>query len=62
MDFEFKKEFIMNKLFIVLLTLLIPVFTFSQIINIPDDYPTIQQGIDAASYGDTVLVDTTEVF
>ena len=26
------------------------------IINIPDDYPTIQQGIDASSDGDTVLV------
>lgn len=29
---------------------------FAQIINIPDDYPTIQQGINAASDGDTVLV------
>ncbi len=29
---------------------------FAQIINIPDDYPTIQQGIDAANEGDTVLV------
>ena len=26
------------------------------IINIPDDYPTIQQGIDASSDGDTVMV------
>ncbi len=26
------------------------------IINIPDDYPTIQEGIDAAQNGDTVLV------
>jgi parallel beta-helix repeat protein len=26
------------------------------IINIPDDYPTIQQGIDASADGDTVLV------
>ncbi|UCC79368.1 MAG: right-handed parallel beta-helix repeat-containing protein [Candidatus Zixiibacteriota bacterium] len=26
------------------------------VINIPDDYPTIQQGIDAGSDGDTVLV------
>ncbi len=42
----------------LLLTLLIPALTFSQIINIPDDYPTIQQGIDAASTCDTVLVDT----
>jgi len=40
------------------LSLLIPVFTLSQIINIPGDYHTIQEGIDAASNGDTVLVDT----
>ncbi len=29
---------------------------WSTIINIPDDYPTIQQGIDASTDGDTVLV------
>lgn len=29
---------------------------YSNIINIPDDYPTIQQGIDVGSDGDTVLV------
>jgi hypothetical protein len=29
---------------------------FATIINIPADYPTIQQGIDASSAGDTVLV------
>lgn len=28
----------------------------AQIINIPADYPTIQEGIDASSDGDTVLV------
>ncbi len=28
----------------------------SQIINIPEDYPTIQKGIDVANNGDTVLV------
>lgn len=33
------------------------VFTIkAQTIHIPDDYPTIQQGIDAANEGDTVLV------
>ncbi len=30
--------------------------TQAQIIHIPDDYPTIQQGIDATNNGDTVLV------
>jgi parallel beta-helix repeat protein/predicted outer membrane repeat protein len=29
---------------------------FATIIDIPDDYPTIQQGIDASTEGDTVLV------
>ena len=38
--------------------ILIPFYTFSQIINIPDDYSTIQEGINAASHSDTVLVDT----
>ena len=40
----------------LLLIVLFPVFLFGQIINIPDDYPTIQQGIDAAVNSDTILV------
>ena len=40
----------------LLITVLFPVFLFGQIINIPDDYPTIQQGIDAAVNSDTILV------
>jgi hypothetical protein len=32
------------------------VSALATIINIPDDYPTIQQGIDASTDGDTVLV------
>lgn len=39
------------------LIFLIPILTNSQILHIPDDYPTIQQGINAAIDGDTVLVD-----
>ena len=34
----------------------VPILLFGQIINIPADYPTIQEGIDASSNGDTVLV------
>jgi hypothetical protein len=32
--------------------------SLATIINIPDDYPTIQEGIDASIDGDTVLVST----
>jgi len=46
----------MKKLTLFLI-ILIPVITFSQIIHIPDDYPTIQAGIEAANNGDTVLVE-----
>ncbi len=38
------------------LFILIPLLAFSSIINVPGDQPTIQAGIDAAQYGDTVLV------
>ncbi len=33
-------------------------YTFADTINIPADYSTIQAGINASVYGDTVLVDT----
>ena len=39
-----------------LLFLAFPIFAYSQIINIPADYSSIQEGIDAAGEGDTVLV------
>jgi hypothetical protein len=40
----------------VIAVCLLPIFLLGQIIHIPDDYSTIQQGIDAANVGDTVLV------
>ncbi|MCP4582621.1 MAG: T9SS type A sorting domain-containing protein [candidate division Zixibacteria bacterium] len=48
----------MRKLFTIALMMVIAVAvsTFATIIDIPDDYPTIQQGINASIDGDTVLV------
>ena len=40
----------------ILLTAIICLPASATIISIPDDYPTIQEGIDASSDGDTVLV------
>lgn len=50
------KQFIMKKLTLLSAILLAAIMLPGQIINIPADYPTIQQGIDAATEGDTVLV------
>jgi hypothetical protein len=47
----------MKKLLLSFL-LVVPIIVFCQIINVPDDYGTIQEGIDAANLGDTVLVQT----
>jgi predicted outer membrane repeat protein len=53
-----RQTFIMMRLFtsIILICLSCTIRSIGQIIHIPDDYPTIQQGIDAAASGDTVLV------
>ncbi len=42
--------------FILFASTLLPSTALATTINIPADYPTIQQGIDASSNGDTVLV------
>jgi hypothetical protein len=36
--------------------LLIPIFAFTATIHVPDDHSTIQEAVDAASDGDTVLI------
>lgn len=40
----------------LLALMLLSGYGYANIISIPNDYPTIQQGIDAATAGDTVLV------
>jgi uncharacterized protein (TIGR02145 family) len=40
----------------ILIILLLTSFSFATIINIPADFSTIQEGIDASANGDTVLV------
>jgi parallel beta-helix repeat protein len=46
----------MNKIIITISVLGIAAVSTATVINIPADYPTIQQGIDASADGDTVLV------
>ncbi len=48
----------MKKIVLALLIFVIAAGSTATVINIPGDYPTIQQGIDASSSGDTVLVAT----
>jgi hypothetical protein len=44
------------KYVLILLFIIFPLTNFALIINIPDDQPTIQAGIDVAVDGDTILV------
>jgi hypothetical protein len=46
----------MKKIVCTILMLVITATSSATVINIPADWPTIQQGIDASSDGDTVLV------
>ena len=46
----------MKKITMGITLLLIPLLSAAQIINIPADYATIQEGINAATDGDTILV------
>ena len=41
-----------------ILCLFISSFIYSATINIPENYPTIQEGIDVATTGDTIFVST----
>ncbi len=41
---------------VCLITLLVTLTVYGNIINVPGDQPTIQEGLNAAVYGDTVLV------
>jgi predicted outer membrane repeat protein len=46
----------MRTVLTILVVVALPVMGLSAIIHVPADYPTIQQGIDAAADGDTVVV------
>jgi predicted outer membrane repeat protein len=46
----------MKKITLIMLSCLIAAALQAQILHVPADYPTIQQGINAANPGDTVLV------
>ena len=54
----------MKKSYFLISSIIIIHFTFSSamIIDIPGDYPSIQQGIDASNDGDTVLVQPDTCF
>ena len=45
-----------HRLTFAVIIFLIPILGFSTIIHVPDDYATIQSGIDAAGDGDTILI------
>jgi len=49
---------VMKRLIIFIMAILFTIvsLTFATVINVPMDYPTIQQGIDVGNPGDTVLV------
>jgi len=46
----------MKSIYLIVVLLALSTMLCSMIINVPDDYPTIQQAIDAAADTDTVLV------
>ena len=46
----------MKKMFLLCYSLAITAALQAQVIHVPADYPNIQQGIDAATAGDTILV------
>lgn len=45
-----------TKNLIMIILIVVSSSSYAAIINIPEDYPTIEQGIDASTDGDTVLV------
>ena len=50
------KKLFYNLLYLIPVLCFIPEFLTGQIINVPSDYATIQEAIDSANVGDTVLV------
>ena len=54
---SFKTNIIMKKINLITAILLMQVICIGQIINVPNDQPNIQAGINVATDGDTVLVE-----
>ena len=48
----------MKRPLLILVIMMTSVLLSAQVIHVPGDYGTIQEGINAANKGDTVLVDT----
>ncbi len=46
----------MKKIYMTAISIILPLVASARIVNVPADYPTIQEGIDVAQNGDTVLV------
>jgi hypothetical protein len=55
-EINLERRFVMKITIVFVAVLCMPALAFSDTINVPVDYPTIQEGIDAAVDGDTVLV------
>jgi hypothetical protein len=55
-EIHLERRFVMKTTIILVAVLCMPALAFSATIHVPDDYPTIQEAIDASANGDTIIV------